>query len=121
MQYYLSHLEGSRLSRRTRLRSLILFTISALMVGPVLPSQGDSPGVFPVSPTLYEGDSSGIVQAQDYVRTYLVSGTLTEANLTRLREALGRVEGVEKVEARSTADGATLRIHGSARPNALMM
>src|SRR5262245_11392530 len=100
----------------------MLLAISVLMIGLGVPLRGESLSWLAVSVvSKVDGYPVGMEQAQETVRTYLVSGKLTEANLARLREALGKVDGVEKVEARSTDDGATFRIHGNARPNGLMM
>lgn len=47
------------------------------------------------------------------VGSYIVSGPTADADLARLRAALGKVAGVERLEMKSLAGGATLLIQGT--------
>ncbi len=59
------------------------------------------------------------VQDRPRARSYTVLGSISDADIKRLREALSKVEGVEQIELIPRAGGLTLRVRGDARPQAL--
>ncbi|MGV3720812.1 MAG: hypothetical protein ACO1SX_07870 [Actinomycetota bacterium] len=64
------------------------------------------------------GKSAGFVLRQ--LGSYVAAGSSAEADLQRLRAALGKVSGVETVELRGLDGGATLLIAGDVRDNQLV-
>jgi copper chaperone CopZ len=64
------------------------------------------------------GKSAGFALRQ--LGAYVAAGPSADADLTRLRAALGKVSGVESVELRGLDGGATLLIAGEVRDNQLV-
>jgi len=65
-------------------------------------------------PAFTRGTSSASAQATAPVHSYIISGSTAEADLARLREAIGKISGVEQVELNGRPGRATLRIRGKA-------
>lgn len=87
---------------------LMAFCLPAIHASPVVFGRGTATGL-------------NYTLAQSAVRTYTAAGTLTDASRARLETSLRKVEGVDKLEIKAGRGRFTVRVTGSARPNALSM
>lgn len=75
-------------------------------------------GVLPGAAVVQAGKTAGFTLRQ--LSSYVVSGKDGEADLAHLREALGKVSGVENVELRRVQGGATILVQGDALEDPLV-